>query len=134
MGGRAIAVHSLDQARAALGAAEALGVPVTLVSAEAAAGSAGVLWFRELVALAREAHPGAEAEALLDCGEQPGHVLAALRHGFTRLRFKGTPAQTRKLRAIAGQYGATLISRRPKALDLLDEADPAAACRAWLTR
>ncbi len=133
MAGRAIIVHSLDHARAAVGAAAEAGVPVTLLSAEGAAGTVGAAWFREVVASASAAHPEVAVTAVLDCGDKAGHVLGALRLGLKRLRFTGRKATAEKLAQIAAREGATLINRRGQALDLLDVPDPAAACRKWLS-
>lgn len=127
----AIVFHGLDQAMAALAAAAALGVPVTLLSAPGAASYAGAGWFRAVVEQAQAAHPDAEAVALLDCGDQPGHALAALREGVTAIRFSGITAD--KIEDIAARYGARMVRDRPESLDLQEvSGDPIAACRAWL--
>ncbi len=125
-------VHSLEHARNALAAAADLGMPVTLASAPGAAGYAGPGWFVEMVAQARDEFPEVRAGALLDCGDKPGHVLAALRMGLTRVRFTGRKTVAGKLAAIAEAYGAELVTGRLDALDLRLATDPAAACRAWL--
>jgi len=129
---RAVIIHSLEHARAALAAAAALRVPVELVSARAAAGYAGPMWFLEVVRAARAEFPKANATAVLDCGDAPGHALAALRAGCRAIRFEGRGALRAKIAAIAKQSGAVLREGRAPALDLLAEPDPAAACRAWL--
>ena len=129
---RAIIVHHLDHARAALAAAAACERPVTLLSAPGAAGYAGAPWFLELVARAADEQPQAEWNAVLDCADRPGHVLAALRQGASAIRFSGSKATAAKLAAIAEHYGARLETGRIKALDLRGEADPLAACRTWL--
>lgn len=129
----AIVFHGLADAKAALAAAAALGMPVTLLSAPSAASYAGPGWFRAVVAQARAAHREAEAVAVLDCGDRPGHALAALREGVTAIRFSGKTAH--KIEDIAAQYGARVVRERPEALDLQDvSGDPVAACRAWLER
>lgn len=129
----AIVFHGLADAKAALAAAAALGVPVTLLSAPAAASYAGPGWFRAVVEQARAAHPEAEAAAVLDCGDRSGHALAALREGVTAIRFSGKTSD--KIEDIAAQYGARVVRDRPEALDLQEVAgDPAAACRAWLEK
>lgn len=130
--GKAVIVHSLEQAEAAVAAAAERGTPLTLLSAEGAAGYAGALWFRELAALAHAGHPEVEVTAVLDCADKPGDVLAGLRVGLKQLRFSGQPAVAKALAPIAEAQGAHLVTQRPEALDLLDQADPAAACRAWL--
>jgi len=129
----AIVIHGLAHAEAALAAAAALGVPVTLMSAPGAASYAGPGWFRAVVEQAHAAHPGVEATALLDCGDRPGHALAALREGVTAIRFSGKTAD--KIEDIAAQNGARVVRERPPALDLKEVAgDPLAACRDWLTK
>lgn len=132
MAGKAIRVHSLEQARAAVAAAAALGVPVTLLSAEGAAATVGIPWFKAVVERARASHPRTGAEAVMDCGDKPGHVLGALRHGFTRVRFAGPTKTRRELEKVAAAHGAALVGGRANALDLLDESDLETACRAWL--
>jgi hypothetical protein len=132
--GGAVVVHSLEHARAAVAAAASLGVPVTLVSAPGAAAYVGAPWFREVVAAARAEHPEAAVDCILDCGARAGDVMAALRAGIPAVRFTGRKDVAAKLAAIAEGSGARLVTRRPRALDLLDEADPEAACRAWLAR
>jgi len=134
MAGRAVIVHSLEQARTAAAAAAALGVPLTLASAPGAAGYLGALWFRELLAATRAAYPEVEIEGILDCGDQPGLVMAALRQGLDAVRFTGPARTARVLGEIALPYGARIVRGRLAACNLLDAADPAAACRAWLSR
>ena len=128
-----IIVHSLADARAALGAAAALGVAVTLASAPGAGGYAGPGWWQAVIDLAAADFPEARFDAVLDCGAEPGTVLAALRLGLRRVRFTGNDDAARRLADIAAQQGAVLEREAPEAaLDLLDCRDPAAACRAFL--
>ena len=107
---RRIIVHSLDHARAALAAAAALGVPVTLASAAGAGGYAGPLWFKALIEIALRDHPGVSAAAVLDCGDEAGTTLGALRAGLKRVRFTGASEVRDRLAAIAAQLGATIES------------------------
>lgn len=129
---RRIIVHSLDHARAALAAAAELGVPVMLVSAAGAGAYAGPLWFKALIEAARADHPDVAVAALLDCADEPGTVLAALRAGIKSVRFTGAAAARERLAGIAAALGATIESDAGPALDLLDARDPASACRAYL--
>ncbi len=137
MTGRPIIVHSLAEARAAVSAAAELGVPVTLASAPEAAGYLGALWFRELVQMASEERPEAQVSALLDCGDQPGHVMAALRQGLKRVRFTGPKTTAKILGDLASQYDAEIVTGTLRAHDLAhdlkDQAKPEAACRRWLS-
>ena len=110
--GKRIIVHSLAHARAALVAARDLRVPVTLASARGAGGYAGPLWFKSLITTARTDFPEANVTAVLDCGGEAGTTLAALRHGFKRVRFTGNTAALRPLDEIAREVFAARGAHR----------------------
>ncbi len=131
---RAIIVHSLDDARTAMAAAADLGVPVTLASAAGAAAYLGPAWFREMTTILVREFPRVRLRAVLDCGDKAGHALMALSSGVTSVRFTGRKAAAAKLGEIAAAQGSEVVTGRMTALDLLNEADPEAACRKWLTR
>jgi|SRR5580658_107576 hypothetical protein len=128
----AIVVHSLDQALAAAAAAEAMGSPLVLRSAPGAGGSAGVGWFTALVEAVADRHPALPVTFVLDCADEAGTVLGALRRGLKRLRFGGPPEVAAKLAAIAAAEGAALDEDSRPALDLLGQLDPEAISRRWL--
>lgn len=133
LSGRRIIVHSLDHARAAIDAAATLGVEVTIVSAAGAAGYAGPMWFKALVEAALLDHPDAAVTAILDCGEEPGTVLGALRAGLKHVRFTGPIPTRERLAALAAPLGAIIENDEPTdTLDLLETRDPASLCRAFL--
>jgi hypothetical protein len=132
MTGHAIIIHSPDHARAALAASVALGVPVCLRSPPSAAAYLGAAVFREMIAAAAADYPDATFTAVLDCGEDPGFALNALRHGIKVVRIR-CPAEVRaRIADIASQTGASLDDCEGPALDLLDQADAPETCRAWL--
>lgn len=110
----AVVVHGLDHARQALRP----GYPVILVSAEAAAGYAGCLWWRELMAVARAAYPATVARDLLDCGAAPGLAMAALRAGQRALVLDPACPAYATVASAAGLLGAIVLPARPPALDL----------------
>jgi acyl-CoA reductase-like NAD-dependent aldehyde dehydrogenase len=131
---RVVIIHSLAHACAALSAAREAGTAVTLASAPAAAGYAGPAWFQAIIERAAAAVPGAGFSAILDCGEEAGTALAALRYGVRRVRFAGDTEAGRRLAEIAAELGAAVERAAASApLDLLDCPDPAAACRRFLT-
>ncbi len=133
MAEQAIIVHSLAHARAALRAASAHGVAVTLLSGPGAAGYAGPEWFRELIAAATAEHPDTQVTAVLDCGAAPGHALAALRAGLKAIRIEADPAVGRRIAELAADYGARVAPAvGDDVLDLAAAVDPDAACHAWL--
>jgi len=129
---RAVRVHGLDDALAALQAAAALGRPVILASIPGAAGSVGALWFRELVAAARARHPDAVVTAVLDCADQPGDALGALRAGIADIALAAPPEMLARLRTIAAECGGRIHPSPLPALDLRGRRDPVRACRDWL--
>ena len=89
----------------------------------------GALYFQSLMRLAAEAVPDARFTALLDCGDRPGDVLAALRQGIAGVVFHGSGEVRDKLAAIASARGARLLAPVAAELDLGAASDPVAACR-----
>ncbi len=112
----AVIVHGLPDALAALRPGRA----VTLLSARGAAGYAGVLWWRELVAAARAVHPAAAARDVLDCAAAPGHAMAALRGGQRLLVLDGDCPGFAAVAGAAATLGAQVLPAAPPALDLAD--------------
>ena len=128
-----IIVHHLDHARAALAAAEETATGVRLLSAPGAAAFGGASWFADMIRLARQEHPGAEAEAVLDCGAEPGLALAAIREGVEAIRIRATAETRGRIAAIAAAAGCRLIgSAAAPVLDLLDSPDPETESKTWL--
>jgi delta 1-pyrroline-5-carboxylate dehydrogenase len=117
-----IVIHSLAHAIAALKAAVQAGRPVVLASAPGAGSYVGPGWFRELIAAAREAVPEASCSSLLDCGDNRGATLAALRSEVEGVVFTGRADVARRLADIASQYRVRFVTKRPApALDLGDD-------------
>jgi delta 1-pyrroline-5-carboxylate dehydrogenase len=117
----AVIVHSLDHAVAALTAAARAGRVVVLATPPNAGGYAGPGWFGALVVAAREAVPQARSTALLDCGDNVGAALAAIRAGVEGVVFTGRTDVGRRLADIARQHGVRFETNRPQgALDLGD--------------
>jgi len=128
-----IIVHNLHHALGALAAAEAVGIAVRLLSAPGAASHGGGAWFREVVAAARSQYPDAKADAVLDCGAEPGLALGAIRSGIEAIRIKVPTIARARIKAVANAAGCRLIdNRRVHALDLLDTRDPQREADAWL--
>jgi hypothetical protein len=131
---KAIEVTTPIQAAAAINAAAALRVPVMLLSAEGAAAYAGPSWFAHLIDDAQARFPDVSVVRVLDCGDQPGLAMAALRDGFSTVRFDG-PAFD-KIADIATQLNAQALQRRPAILTLdnlrQDETILYTACEEWL--
>ena len=131
----AIIVHSLDHTRAALAAARRAGRPVTLVSAPGAALYAGAGFWKAMIEQGRTEFPEADCRAILDCGDDAGVALGALREGIAAIAFHGPPRVHVKIVDIAKKLGAAVLrdaAAGAPALDLLDFPDPLGACLDWL--
>jgi 2-keto-3-deoxy-6-phosphogluconate aldolase len=125
---REIVIHSLGHAVAALAAACTRGTAVTVASAPGAALTVGPGWFKAVIEQACERYPGVAVTAILDCGDEPGAAMAALRAGLKHLRFHGADEVRGKL----AEMGAIFAPSADEALDLLDIREPEAACAAFL--
>lgn len=132
MKGRSVIIHSLEHAKAALSVAERLGVPVVLLSAPGAAAYVGAAVFREMADAAARFCPGARFTAVLDCGEDPGLALGALRHGIKGVSISVAPEVKGKIADIAAQSGGVVYESKTEALDLLEVDDGFEACMDWL--
>ena len=130
----AIVVHDRVQATAALRAAAAAGVPVTLWSAPGAASYAGLGFLEAVFEQAREAVPQACHDAVVDCGGSGVLAHEALRRGFAGVAFSGRGAMRKTLQAIADAEGRRLLTTGPGrgALDLADSDAPERASAAYL--
>jgi acyl-CoA reductase-like NAD-dependent aldehyde dehydrogenase len=113
-----IIIHSLPHAVASLTAAAEAGRPVVLSSAPDAGIYAGPGWFREVLRAAQEAVPAAQFSSLLDCGDDAGAAMAAVRAGVEAIVFTGRADVAARLADIAAQSGGRLVSQRPAAHDL----------------
>jgi hypothetical protein len=90
-----------------------------LASAPGAGSYTGPGWFREVVAAAREAVPDAQFTAFLDCGDDVGAALAAIRSEIDGVVFTGRADVARRLADIAAQHGVRFMTNRsPPTLDL----------------
>jgi hypothetical protein len=102
---------------------------VILLSATNAGIYAGPGWFGALVKAAAKAVPEAVFTAFLDCGDQPGAALAAIRAGVEGVIFIGRNDVANRLADIAHRRGIKFLTQRPVVgLDLLEDffaAEPA---------
>ena len=74
-------------------------------------------------------------ELVIDCGDDPGLVMAALRTGCRKLAFSGAAELSQRLADMAAQAGAELAheSVPAPALVLTPDDDARARCLAWLS-
>ena len=122
-----VIVHHLDQAENVLRAAEEAGAQIQLRSAPGAALSAGVGFLHALGEAVGQ-------ELLIDCDDDAGLAMAALRAGCRKLVFSGTDDQRQRLSQMATRYRAKIrgpADRSPPCLALSPD-DDATALQAWL--
>lgn len=130
-----IVVHDFDQALAALRAADAAECKLTILSAPMAVRSAGAGWWRELVAQLTAEMPHQDADWILDCGDEPGMALAALREGIGSIALDADEPVWSRVAEIAAQAGARLVRiDREGALDLAGTNNPQRTCELYLSR
>lgn len=129
-----IVVHEFGQAVAALSAAQAHNRPITILSARGAVRAAGAGWWRELVAQATASIPGQAAEWVLDCGDEPGMALAALREGVQKIALDAGEPIWSRVAQIATQCDASVVRvDRAGALDLAGSNNPQRDCDLYLS-
>ncbi len=108
----AILVETLAQAGRAMAVARRLQRAVLLLTAPGAQASLGPAYLLEMM---RQA--GAD-RALIDCGQDAGTALLALRLGWRDLYLAGPQDTAARVAAIAKASGATFHDRLPPAFDL----------------
>ena len=124
--------HTAGHMTAAFGAARATGRAVLVRSAEGAAATLGAGVFAAMVEDARQAAPGAEVLAVLDCGTDAGAAMNAIRLGLPAIRLDAAADIMAKIRDMADAAGVVIDESAAPVLDLLGEPDPAAAAQAWI--
>ncbi|HEX5320644.1 MAG TPA: hypothetical protein VFW46_15880, partial [Stellaceae bacterium] len=87
--------------------------PILLLSAPDAGVFAGPGWWSALVEAVREAVPRARFTAVLDCGDDAGAAMAAIRAGAEALVFTGRADAGERLAEIAGATGVRALQQRP---------------------
>ena len=129
-----IVVHEFSHAVAALTAAQAHNRPITILSAMGAVRSAGAGWWRELVTQAGANVPDQATEWILDCGDEPGMALAALREGVQAIALDAGEPIWSRVAQIAVQCDASVLRiDRAGALDLADSNNPQRDCYLYLS-
>tara|TARA_R110002110_G_scaffold85816_4_gene223743 strand:+ start:77551 stop:78015 length:465 start_codon:yes stop_codon:yes gene_type:complete len=129
-----IVVHEFSHAVAALAAAQAHNRPITILSAVGAARAAGAGWWRELVTQAQASASNLAAEWVLDCGDEPGMALAALREGVQTIALDAGEPIWSRVAQIATQCDARVVRiDRAGALDLANSNNPQRDCDLYLS-
>jgi hypothetical protein len=129
-----ITVYGFADSVAALTAAALLRRPVRLKSPFVVAASLGPEVASSMFRRASDAISDAVATWVLDCGDDPGVALAALRVGVPEVQVD-LPGEARaRVADIARKLGARIAqdAEGTPVLDLANIDDPLTACRQWL--
>jgi hypothetical protein len=122
-------IHEYAHARAVLEAAARTGVAVTLVSAPGAVRTGGAGWWRELVSHVRNTVPHADVTSILDCADEPGMALAAIREGVEAIAISAPDDTLIRLSDVAAQSDVTIRTIDwAQTHDLAGANDPQAMC------
>ncbi len=136
MGGQAkaggpVIAYSLSHALAAADAAIEAGVELELISVPGCGHAAGTGWFCALGDLVVERYPDLPLRMTLDCADDAGIALGALRRGLRSLVFSGNALAAARLEDIAARSGAVIHRHRPVAIDLIGIQNPRVTCLGW---
>jgi len=126
-------IHDLSHALAVSRASVELGLPATVQSAPGLATTLGPEAFTALIEETLQAWPDAMITSVLDCGDQAGTAIGALRRGVKRISVNLDTSVLSKINDIARQLDADVVATSDTALDLLDVADMDRAIRQHLT-
>jgi hypothetical protein len=107
-----VIVHHLAQAKAVLNVARELDLTVQLRSSPGAAAYAGVGFLRALGDAAGQA-------LIIDCDDDPGLAMAALRSGSKQLLFAGSSDLLRRVKQIAARSGGQVRDRADVSVPLV---------------
>ena len=130
----AVVVYGLGDAVAALSAAAALDRPIRLITPLSFSASLGPRVARAMIDAARAAVPQARRTWIIDCGDDAGLAMAALRAGARLIRVNLRADVRVRVADIARQQSARLADDGDDqpALDLAMVGDARAACLSWL--
>jgi len=130
----AFIVYDRDHALAVATVSAEMGTPVRLYSPSHGAAALGADVFQAIVSEARDAFPEADLSAVLDCGDEPGTALGAIRHGIEAISLAAEPDVRHRVADIAAQSGTKIVGRATEALDMSGSTDPAGDIRTWISK
>ena len=127
-------VRGIEEARLVCQAAHERNVSVTLWSPPFGAAQMGPLWFQRMGGLIAEEFPDLAVDMILDCGDAPGHALAALRQGIGAIALTARPAVRLKIEALARRGGTRVVRRPTRIFDPGATGNDTDSLHRWLAR
>jgi len=116
-------IHNLTHALAVGKTTMDVKARVKMQSAPGLASTLGPEAFSAIVEFTRASYPGAEFTAVLDCGDEPGTAIGALRRGIKTISINVDALTRRKIEDIAHKLNANVVNCAKSALDLYRIAD-----------
>jgi len=126
-------IHDLSHALAVGRASVELGLPATVQSAPGLATTLGPEAFTAMIEETLHACPDNMVVSVLDCGDQAGTAIGALRRGVKRISANLETPVLDKISDIARQLDAEVVATSDTALDLLGVADMDRVIRQHMT-
>jgi len=123
MSAPAFVIHDLEQALEVARVAGETGVEFILQSAKGAGAYMGPDIFAAILDETRRTCPDANITGILDCADEAGTVLKALRSGVSRISVDLSGPALEKINDIAIQQNAVISDYNTDAVDLLDVTD-----------
>ena len=118
MRSRNFIVHDLNQGIQLAEMAAKSSVPITIFSPPGGGSSIGPEAFLEIVNLIRSKFPEVKMLAILDCGDDAGVALAAMRRGLNNIHSQLTGEKLKKLKQIALTNGVKIHTKPKNVIDL----------------
>jgi hypothetical protein len=133
MSARAFIIHNLEHTLCVAKASQDLKLKALLFSAPGLATTLGPEAFAAIIDEAERSYPGSRIAGVLDCADEPGTAIGALRRGTAGIFVNLPQEMLGKIEDIARQTGAKLIPKSETALDLLNVRDMDKAIRQHLS-
>jgi len=111
-------IHNASDALCAAQASDKAQFPIELFSARGAAKSLGPEVFIGIIEAAKRAYPCAHITGILDCGQDAGTAMTALRRGAKEISVDLPLATREKIEDIATRSSARIREYPKQALDL----------------
>ena len=118
MKSRNFIVHDLNQGIQLAEMAAKSSIPITIFSPPGGGSSIGPEAFLEIVNLIRSKFPEVKMLAILDCGDDAGVALAAMRRGLNNIHSQLTGEKLKKLKQIALTNGVKIHTKPKNVIDL----------------
>jgi hypothetical protein len=128
---RPVIIHDIVDARVVCSAAIGFGNQVTMWTASGALFYLGPAWIIEIWRHVRREFPELIINTVIDCGNDPGNALSAIRSGAEGVALNAKPSVKKKIRQIASARNVMIWKCPNRILDLGKCSNKEACCKEW---